>query len=277
MSVMSGAAPHPAPLEPPPPPWPGEDKLFSDLVVSDPTVRQPWRLFGASMFFHVSVLALIVLVPLLWPGAGPEQPDYIRALLYDPPPPPPPPLPKGSSLARKIERAKPVTPDPKPEDPKFTVQIETPKQEEKLKPEDKAPESEQTGSETGSDMGLADGREGGVDGGVVGGVDGGQLGGVLGGTGTGPVLDYDQPPRPIKITKPQYPQEAFVKKIEGTVYLEILIDANGFVVRARVIKSIPLLDAAAIQTVKQWIFAPALKHGHPVAIIAHAPVAFSIY
>jgi protein TonB len=276
MSVMSGAAPHPSPLEPPPPPWPGEDKLFSDLVVSDPAVRQPWRLFGASMFFHVSVLALIVLVPLLWPGAGPEQPDYIRALLYDPPPPPPPPLPKGSSLAHKIERAKPVTPDSKPEDPKFSVQIETPK-EEKLKPEDKAPETEQTGSETGSDMGLADGMEGGVDGGVVGGTLGGQLGGVIGGTGTGPVLDYDKPPQPIKITKPQYPQEAFVKKIEGVVEVEILIDANGNVVRARIIRSIPSLDAAALQTVYQWVFIPAQKHGRPVATIAHAPVAFRIF
>jgi periplasmic protein TonB len=275
MSVMSGAAPHPSPLESPP--WPGEDKLFSDLVVSDPTVRRPWRLFGASMVFHVSVLALIILVPLLWPGAGPEQPDYIRALLYDPPPPPPPPLPKGSSLVHKIERAKPVTPDSKPEDPKFSVQIETPKQEEKLKPEDKAPESEQTGSETGSDMGLAEGREGGVDGGVVGGVDGGQLGGVLGGTGTGPVLDYDQPPRLIKSAKPIYPQEAFVKKIEGTVVVEIVIDANGYVVRWRIMQSIPLLDAAAIQAVKQWIFVPALKHGHPVMTIANAPVNFRIF
>ena len=65
----------------------------------------------------------------------------------------------------------------------------------------------------------------GVEGGVVGGVPGGVIGGVIGGTGDGPVLDYDQPPRPIKITKPQYPQEAFVKKIEGTVTVEILIDA----------------------------------------------------
>jgi protein TonB len=221
------------------------------------------------MVFHVSALALLILVPLFWPGSSPEQPDYIRALLYDPPPPPPPPLPKGSSLVRKVERAKPVTPDPKPENPRFTVQIETPKTEEKLRPEDKAPESEQTGSETGSEAGLADGMEGGVD--------GGQLGGVIGGTGTGPVLDYDQPPRLIKSAKPIYPQEAFVKKIEGTVVLEIVIDANGYVVRERVIQSIPLLDAAAIQAVRQWIFVPALKHGRPVMTIANAPVNFRIF
>jgi periplasmic protein TonB len=116
-----------------------------------------------------------------------------------------------------------------------------------------------------------------VDGGVVGGVPGGQLGGCLGCTGDGPVMDYDQPPRVIKLVQPRYPQEAFVKKIEGTVVLEILIDINGHVPRARVVQSIPALDAAAIDTVKQWIFNPAVKHGHPVATIARAPVTFRIY
>jgi outer membrane biosynthesis protein TonB len=38
-----------------------------------------------------------------------------------------------------------------------------------------------------------------------------------------------------------------------------------------------MLDAAALQTVYQWLFEPARKHGVPVATIAHAPVAFRIY
>jgi protein TonB len=277
MSTMSSAAPSPAPVGTSPPPWPDEDQLFSELVVSGRKAQRPWRAFEASVVFHLTALVLIILVPILWPSSAPEQPDYIRALLYDPPPPPPPPQPKGSSLVHKVERAKPVTPDPKPETPKFTAQIETPTKVEKLAPEDKAPASEQSGSETGSDVGLAEGMEGGVEGGVVGGVLGGQLGGVLGGTGTGPVLDYDLPPRPIKITRPQYPQDAFVKKIEGTVVVEILIDATGHVIRARILQSVPLLDAAALQTVYQWVFSPAMKHGRPVATIAHAPVAFRIY
>src|SRR4029079_2664468 len=143
--------------------------------------------------------------------------------------------------------------------------------------EAKVPESEQAGSPTGSDAGLADRMEGGVDRRQGGGVPGGVLGGVVGGTGDGPVMDYDQPPRPIKITKPQYPQEAFVKKIEGTVEVEILIDAGGNVARARVVQSIPALDQAALQTVYQWRFSPAVKNGHPVATIARAPVQFRIY
>ncbi len=144
-------------------------------------------------------------------------------------------------------------------------------------PEDKAAASAQAGSETGSEFGLAEGMEGGVEGGVVGGTLGGVLGGVIGGTGTGPVLDYDMPPRQIRTCKPQYPQEAFVKKVEGTVLLEILIDANGRVVRARVLQSIPSLDAAAVQTAYQCVFTPAMKHGRPVATVGHMPVTFRIF
>src|SRR4029079_18842149 len=143
--------------------------------------------------------------------------------------------------------------------------------------EAKVPESEQAGSPTGSDAGLADRMEGGVDRRQGGGVPGGVLGGVVGGTGDGPVMDYDQPPRPIKMTRPQYPQEAFVKKIEGTVEVEIVIDANGRVVSARVVRSIPMLDAAAVQTVYQWVFAPAMKGGRPVSTRAMAPVTFRIF
>jgi protein TonB len=111
----------------------------------------------------------------------------------------------------------------------------------------------------------------------VGGVPGGVLGGMLGGTGTGPVMDFDSPPRVIKQAKPQYPQDAFVKKIEGTVLIEALVDSQGRVSRARVIQSVPLLDAAALQAVYQWVFQPAMKHGRPVATIIHMPVAFRIY
>jgi TonB family protein len=100
---------------------------------------------------------------------------------------------------------------------------------------------------------------------------------VIGGTGDSPILDYDRAPRLIRQTKPQYPQEAFVKKIEGVVLVEMLIDNSGRVAGARVLKSVPLLDAAALQTVKQWVFAPAMKRGRPVATIAHAPVTFRIY
>jgi len=276
---MSGAALTPAPVGPrrgsflasrPDPPG----GLFDHLPVSAPMPLPRGRAFRVSVIVHTVVIGALVLIPIFWFAPPPEHPDYVRALLYNPPPPPPAPLPKGSSLIQKTEPAKPVTQEPNPRKPELEVQIP---QEKPLEPEAKAPESEQSGSPTGSDVGLAEGMEGGVEGGVVGGVPGGVLGGVVGGTGDGPVMDYDSPPRPIKMTRPQYPQEAFVKKIEGTVEVEILIDANGRVVSARVVRSIPMLDAAAVQTVYQWVFAPAMKGGRPVSTRAMAPVTFRIF
>jgi protein TonB len=251
-----------------------EDQLFTGLVVSDPRARRSGLGNAASALVHALIAALVILVPIFWPTPSPEHPDYIRLLFYNPPPPPPPPLPRGSAIVAKVEPAKPVTPDQRPQTPKLTVEI--PKEAE-LRPEARSPESEQAGSPTGSDSGMEGGLEIGVEGGVLGGVPGGVLGGVVGGTGDSPVLDYDQPPRLLKQTKPQYPQEAFIKKIEGTVVLEILIDASGRVAQARVIHSIPALDEAARQTALQWLFAPAVKHGRPVATIAQAPVTFRIY
>jgi protein TonB len=276
MATMSGPVLFPAPPGPRSSPQRSlEDELFHGLVVSNPGPRRGWFGLLESLAAHSLTLALLILVPILWPSPSPEHPDYIRALLYNPPPPPPPPLPRGSGLVEKAKPAEPVTPEVRPQKPTFTQPVEP--REQELKPEARLPESEQAGSPTGSDFGVADGMEGGVEGGVVGGVPGGVLGGVIGGTGDGPVLDYDQGPRAIKITRPQYPQEAFVKKIEGTVTVEILIDSTGAVIRARILQSIPALDAAALQTVREWRFAPAMKHGRPVATIAVAPVSFRIF
>jgi periplasmic protein TonB len=215
-------------------------------------------------------------VPILWPSPTPDAPNYLVRLIYNPPPPPPPPLPKGSNLPQKAKPAQPTTPDTLARKPELESPVEKPKEQE-LKPEAKVPEDQQAGSPNGSDMGVAEGMEEGVEGGVVGGVPGGVLGGVIGGTGDGPVMDYDQPPRLLRQVRPVYPQEAFVKKIEGQVILEILINSAGEVVSARVLKSIPALDEAARQCVMQWKFAPAMKHGRPVSTIAQAPVMFRIF
>ena len=93
----------------------------------------------------------------------------------------------------------------------------------------------------------------------------------------GAIHDFDSPPQVIKTARPQYPQDAFVNKIEGTVLIEALVDAQGRVARARVIQSVAMLDAAALHACCQWVFKPAMKHGRPVATIIHMPVAFRIY
>jgi protein TonB len=92
-----------------------------------------------------------------------------------------------------------------------------------------------------------------------------------------PDLHPEEYPRLLNQVKPVYPQDAFIKKIEGTVLVEAVVDATGHVVNPRVVKSIPILDAAAIVAVKQWLFAPARHHGVAVATVIRAPIQFRIY
>jgi len=227
------------------------------------------------------LVAAFAVVPILMPiPLPPELRDPVTVLLYDPPPPPPLPLPRGNPLLPRAERAtRRAEAQPRP-----TPEEQTPSEIPRaiVPPDLVAPRPtrpEAGGSETGSDLGVPEGMEGGVPEGQVGGVPGGVVGGVVGGRlgGLVPVRDYDRAPRLLRSVKPSYPQDAFVKKVQGVVLLEILIDDGGRVVDARVIQSIPLLDAAAIAAVKQWVFQPALRRGRPVPTLARAPITFRIY
>ena len=260
----------------PVPPRPPKIRLFEDLVVSNPPKRRQGLFVPGSVAGHLVALALLILVPILWPDSPPVAPDSVGILVFNPPAAAAAPLPKGSSLVEKKAEPQKTTPDPEAKKPELTLPTEKPVEQE-LQPEQLTPESEQAGSETGSDIGIAEGMEGGVDGGVAGGVVGGVVGGCVGCTGDGPILDYDEAPKVVRQTKPQYPQEAFVKKIEGSVMVEFVIDAQGQVGPVKILKSIPMLDAAAIACIKQWIFTPAKKGGRPVSTIAQAPVAFRIF
>lgn len=89
-------------------------------------------------------------------------------------------------------------------------------------------------------------------------------------------LDYDEPPKPERITKPIYPRRAFDACVEGTVLL-IGIDATGSVSASKVVESRDGLDEAALACVKNWRFKPARKGGIAVGNVAVAPVLFRIY
>jgi len=117
----------------------------------------------------------------------------------------------------------------------------------------------------------------GVEGGGPDGAPWGQPGSCLECVGAEARRDYDRAPVLLRSVRPLYPPEAFVQKVEGTVRLEILIDATGRVARTRVLESIPALDPAAVACVEQWRFEPARKAGQAVPALAQAPVRFTIY
>ena len=91
-----------------------------------------------------------------------------------------------------------------------------------------------------------------------------------------PRNDYDEVARIIHITKPVYPKKPFADGVEGTVDIEFVISETGAIADLLVVKSIPGLDEAALECVKQWRFDPAIKAGEAVASVAKAPVTFRI-
>lgn len=86
----------------------------------------------------------------------------------------------------------------------------------------------------------------------------------------------DHAPRVVKSVRPTFPDDARDQRTQGTVELDILIDATGRVVHAAVLKSIPGLDGAAIACVRKWQFSPGVRNGRPVAARANALIAFTI-
>jgi TonB family protein len=67
-----------------------------------------------------------------------------------------------------------------------------------------------------------------------------------------------KPPRLVKKVDPIYPDEAKAAHVQGVVILEVLIGRDGRVADTRVMRSIPVLDQAAIAAVKQWTYEPPL-------------------
>jgi TonB family protein len=85
------------------------------------------------------------------------------------------------------------------------------------------------------------------------------------------------PPVLISRTNPQYTAAARKAKIEGTVAITMVVDAEGNVRDPRIVKSLrPDLDQKAIEAVSQWKFRPGEKDGKPVAVASTIQINFRL-
>ena len=101
-----------------------------------------------------------------------------------------------------------------------------------------------------------------------------------------PVADTPQKPLPVGglIKAPTrindvgivYPAIARAAQVQGVVIIEATISASGKVIDARILRSIPLLDSAALQAVKQWEFTTPMLNGQPVPVIMTVTVNFTL-
>ena len=232
--------------------------LFESRVGEDQTGgRWAWP---TTLALHGLVALAIVVVPLL---AGeqlpPEASSQVRAFfvapqIAPPPPPPPPPAARASAAPRVV---------PQPASGSFTAPVEI--------PDTLAPESS-----------LDTGLEGGVPGGVEGGVPGGVVGGVVGGIEAAPLPPRQlvrvgglvHEPRKIRDKAPVYPLIALRARVQGVVILECVINTQGRVEGVKVLRGLPMLDEAAVEAVKQWVYTPTLVGGMPADVVMTVTVNF---
>ena len=82
-------------------------------------------------------------------------------------------------------------------------------------------------------------------------------------------------PSKIKDVKPVYPAIARSAGVAGVVTIEATIGPDGKVIDAKVVRSIPLLDEAALDAVRQWEYTPTLLNGVPVPVLVTVTINFA--
>jgi TonB family protein len=92
----------------------------------------------------------------------------------------------------------------------------------------------------------------------------------------GDYVYVEELPEAITKVPPVYPDAPGAAKLEGTVLIQALVGKDGRVLDAKIVKSIPGLDEAAVDAVRQWVFKPAQAGGKPVAVWVAVPVRFSL-
>jgi periplasmic protein TonB len=214
---------------------------------------------------HVIVLGVLLAIPILYVSTDlPEVPDmmtFVVSAAPPPPPPPPPPAPASTPVKAKVVKPVPtVTPRAAP--------VEAPR-------------------EIVEEPQVDTGGEEGVPGGIEGGIPGGVLGGLL------TELPPPPPPAPmpqapvrvggevkapalVERVEPEYPPLAVRAQVQGVVILEAVVDREGRVEDLRVLRSIPLLDRAAIDAVRQWRYSPLLLNGTPERFVLTVTVSFNL-
>ena len=237
-------------------------EIFGEIV--DPTARVGSRSRLAvplSLAAHVALAAAVVIVPLVAVDGTPNlRGDTVAVFNVPPPlPQPPPPAPARTVAASAVTPARRMAPSVAP---------------------DKIPPA--TGAETTSTAAV--GPEGDSPGGVP--------GGEFGSPAPLPIVPLPPPPPvvtqplpvggkikpPVKVrhVPPVYPAFAQEARVEGIVIIEAVVGVDGRVKQARVLRSKPLLDEAALTAVRQWEFSPTMLNGVPVPIIMTVTVNFTL-
>jgi TonB family protein len=87
-----------------------------------------------------------------------------------------------------------------------------------------------------------------------------------------------EPPRVLRDARPAYTSEALMRRIEGTVILEVVVGADGVPGAIHVTRSLDPggLDDEAVKAAQNWRFVPGRFNGSPVAVLVTLILDFHI-
>ena len=92
----------------------------------------------------------------------------------------------------------------------------------------------------------------------------------------GEYVYVEELPECVTAAQPVYPADAMQAGVQGRVVVQVLVGKDGLVKDARIVSSIPMLDAAALTAVRNYRFTPARSKGQPVAVWVAVPVKFAL-
>lgn len=227
--------------------------MFQDVVCPRGRSNRKWYTLPLSFLVHTSILAVLVVVPLIATDMLPAPRTVVQFTTpFVPAVPAPPPVARARPAAVAHANAGPpvVAPD--------TI-----------------------GVESGVVFEPGDVETTGLDS-MIGGFDAGTVGVE---TAPAPVVAPHAPvvvgghikaPTRIKYVAPVYPDIAQRARVQGVVIIEAVIGVDGQVEQARIRRSQPLLDEAALTAVRAWEYTPTLLNGRPTAVIMTVTVMFSL-
>ena len=226
--------------------------LFGDVTRPSISVgSHKWYTLPVSLLSHSLIVALVVALPILAPAILPliAQDMGGIVMIITPKPPPQPTLRPASAQPVVNPNAAPI----------------------------EAPDA--ITRETGLEAGFEDA----VSSSIVDGAIAGQITHGIVEPPSSPPPPVQKPLQvggairtPVKVrdVPPVYPPIAQAARVQGIVILEATIGADGRVVNARVLRSVALLDQAALEAVRRWEFTPTLLNGVPVPIVMTVTVSF---
>jgi protein TonB len=227
--------------------------MFQDVVSPRARSNRKWYTVPLSFVVHTSVLAILIVVPLVATDM----------------------LPRPRTMLQFVEPYVPVVPQPPP------VR--------------RAPVAPVQPGTTGAPLAAPDVI--GVETGLAfepGAVETMGLDGIVGGLGAAeavldappappvvptapiPVGGLIKPPARTKYVVPEYPDIARAARVQGLVIIEAVIGIDGKVEQARVLRSNPLLEQAALVAVNRWEYTPTLLNGRPTPVIMTVTVHFTL-